>query len=81
MKSASFARWVETYSSEEFSNSTNEVISLLDNLAKECSRKVLERMKNAFEYSAFLEWHFWDDAYTQTTSAVKKLKEDTYTIF
>lgn len=58
-----YARWIQTYSSEEFSHSTNEAIDLLDKIAEESSTEVLERMKKAFEYSTLFEWHFWDDAY------------------
>lgn len=58
-----YARWIETYSSEEFSHSTNEAIGLLDKIAEGSPTEVLERMKEAFEYSALFEWHFWDDAY------------------
>jgi thiaminase/transcriptional activator TenA len=58
-----YAKWIETYSSKEFSYSTNKAIDLLDKIAEECPTEVLERMKKAFEYSTLFEWHFWDDAY------------------
>lgn len=58
-----YARWIETYSSQEFSDGTDQAISLLDELASHCSIETLERMKKAFEYSSLFEWHFWDDAY------------------
>lgn len=58
-----YMRWIETYSSQEFSDGTDQAISILDELAHHCSIEELERMKKAFEYSTLFEWHFWDDAY------------------
>jgi len=37
-----YARWIETYSSEEFSHSTNEAIGLLDKIAEESFSEVLD---------------------------------------
>jgi thiaminase/transcriptional activator TenA len=59
-----YAKWIETYSSEEFSQITNEAISLLDKMAEVSATDALERMKKAFAYSALFEWHFWNDAYS-----------------
>ncbi|MDR2539244.1 MAG: thiaminase II [Chlamydiales bacterium] len=58
-----YIKWIETYSSQEFSDGTDRAISLLDELANQCSDRTRERMKRAFEYSSLFEWHFWDDAY------------------
>jgi thiaminase/transcriptional activator TenA len=58
-----YMRWIETYSSQEFSDGTDQAISLLDNLAGQSSTEALEGMKKAFEYSSLFEWHFWNDAY------------------
>lgn len=62
-----YMRWIETYSSQEFSDGTDQAISLLDDCASQCSIEGLERMKRAFEYSTLLEWHFWDDVYKMIT--------------
>lgn len=58
-----YIRWIETYTSETYSNVVNQAICLTDELADCCSSEVLDRMKEAFEFSAIFEWHFWDDAY------------------
>lgn len=58
-----YMRWIETYSSQEFSDGTDQAISLLDELAGQSSTEALERMKKAFKYSSLFEWHFWNDAY------------------
>lgn len=58
-----YMRWIETYSSQEFSDGTDQAISLLDELAGQASTGALERMMKAFEYSSLFEWHFWNDAY------------------
>ncbi len=58
-----YRRWIETYSSQEFSDATDLAISIFNEMAGKCSTETLARMKNAFEYSSLFEWHFWDDAY------------------
>lgn len=60
-----YSLWIKTYSSQEFSESTDQAIALLDEMAGECSADTLVRMENAFEKSALLEWHFWEDAYSK----------------
>ncbi len=58
-----YIRWIDTYSSPEFSEGTNRAISILDEMASQCSDHALVRMEIAFEYCSLFEWHFWDDAY------------------
>jgi thiaminase/transcriptional activator TenA len=58
-----YISWIDTYSSQEFSEETDEAISILDELASQCSANTLTRMENAFISSSLLEWHFWNDAY------------------
>ena len=58
-----YARWIETYSSQEFSEGTDLAISILDEMASQCSVSSLPLMERAFEYCSLYEWHFWDDAY------------------
>lgn len=55
--------WIDTYSSPEFSEVTDGVISIMDELASQCSAKTCASMDKTFEYSSCYEWHFWDDAY------------------
>ncbi len=61
-----YMRWIDTYSSQEFSEATDQAISILDEIAEQCSAKTLVRMENAFEYGSLFEWHFWNDAYHMT---------------
>lgn len=58
-----YIRWIDTYSSQEFSEGTEQAISILNEIATKCSENSLARMQNAFEYSSLFEWHFWNDAY------------------
>lgn len=58
-----YMRWIDTYSSQEFSDGTEQAISILDKVANQCHKSSLVRMQNAFEYSIIFEWHFWNDAY------------------
>ena len=59
--------WIETYSCQEFSEATDVAISILDEVSEKSSKETLIRMKQAFEYSSLLEWHFWDDAYNKAS--------------
>jgi thiaminase/transcriptional activator TenA len=61
-----YIKWIDTYSSQNFSDGVNQAIALLDEVASSCSTTTLARMKKAFEYSALFEWHFWNDAYHKT---------------
>lgn len=60
-----YARWIETYSSEDFSASVTEVIDIFDNLAAESTSATQNKMLEAFYKSTCLEWHFWNDAYNE----------------
>ena len=61
-----YARWIEAYSRPEFGNSTNEMISIFDEVSLRTTEAVREKMLNAFHTSTKWEWHFWNDAYQQT---------------
>lgn len=58
-----YARWIETYASEDFSKGVDEAIRIFDALAAQASEEIQEKMKEAFYKSSVLEWHFWNDAY------------------
>jgi len=58
-----YKRWIETYSSPQFSEVTDRAIALLDEFAEKSTLETLEKMTRAFENSTLLEWHFWNDAY------------------
>lgn len=62
-----YARWIENYSRPGFGNSTHEMISIFDEISKFTTEEVHEKMICAFQTSAEWEWHFWNDAYQQTT--------------
>lgn len=53
-----YKKWIDTYSSAEFSDATNEAINVLDNLTENCSTDLLNKIKKAFETSAIFEWYF-----------------------
>lgn len=62
-KNNPYYRWIETYTSEDFSNTVDEAISIFDALAKNTTEDIRQKMLDAFYKSACLEWHFWNDAY------------------
>lgn len=61
-----YARWIETYSRPGFGNSTNEIISIFDEISAFTTEDVHKKMLAAFHTSTQWEWHFWNDAYQQT---------------
>ncbi|QRN03607.1 thiaminase II [Legionella sp. MW5194] len=58
-----FSRWIETYSSEEFSQAVDQAIAIFDALAAQAPETLKTAMLRAFYTSTCLEWHFWNDAY------------------
>ncbi len=58
-----FARWIETYTSDDFSAAVNEAITICDALAAKTTEAVRLRMLDVFYKSTCLEWHFWNDAW------------------
>ncbi len=67
VKNNGYARWIETYSSDDFKETVNEVIALFDDLAEKTSEGVKQKMLTVFHTGVCLEWHFWNDAYNQVS--------------
>lgn len=55
--------WIDTYSSEEFSEDVDRAIEITDEIAQSASPFQKSKMKRAFSYSTRLEWMFWESAY------------------
>ena len=70
-----YARWIDNYSSQEFSAETDKAISMLDDLAIQSSPQTQMLMAEAFEYCSLYEWHFWNDAYNMVTFRGSYLSE------
>ena len=60
-----YARWIETYSSDDFSQAVNQAISIFDELGLQTTEAIRQKMLDAFYKSTCFEWHFWNDAYNQ----------------
>jgi thiaminase/transcriptional activator TenA len=58
-----YARWIETYSGDEYDAAVNSAIDITESVATSASEADRERMRRAFELSSRLEWMFWDSAY------------------
>lgn len=58
-----YARWIETYASDDFSATVDEAIGIFDVVAEAASETTRQKMLEAFYKCACLEWHFWNDAY------------------
>lgn len=67
IKNNPYARWINTYSSEEFSNDVDQAISIVDDIAGQSPPPMLTFMTQAFEHCSLFEWHFWNDAYHLAT--------------
>ncbi len=61
-----YARWIENYSRPTFGNSTNEMISVFDEISAFTTEDAHAKMLTAFHTSTKWEWRFWNDAYQQT---------------
>lgn len=68
-----FARWIETYSSKEFSATVEEAIAIFDKVAEQASEPLRQQMLDAFIQSTWMEWHFWNDAYNKAEFHNEKL--------
>ncbi len=58
-----YSKWVEMYSSEEFRQLANWLITFIDRIALTSGEIEMELMKKAFILSAKYEYMFWDAAY------------------
>jgi thiaminase/transcriptional activator TenA len=58
-----YARWIETYSGDEFDAAVTRAIGITEAIATQASEADRGRMRRVFELSSRLEWMFWDSAY------------------
>lgn len=58
-----YRKWIDTYADDEFSKSTEYMIKLSDNLYKNASKQVKEKMIEVFDKSFIFEYRFFNDAY------------------
>ena len=61
-----YAHWIDVYSSDEFSRTVDEAITIFDELSVHTTDVIRLKMLDAFYKSTCLEWHFWNDAYNKT---------------
>ena len=57
--------WINTYGGEDFENSVNMAVEIVNKYAQTASIEVLQKMELAFEKASKLEWMFWDSAYNK----------------
>ena len=62
-KENKFQKWIDTYSSAEFDETTERLKEITNQLAKEAKPGIRKSMKQLFVRSAQYEWFFWDSAY------------------
>jgi thiaminase (transcriptional activator TenA) len=60
-----YIRWIETYTSKEFSDAVDAVINIFDILADNASKETRSKMLEEFYKNTVWEWHFWNDAYNK----------------
>lgn len=58
-----YKNWIDMYASEEYGALVSQMLRITDRVANTAAAHTRERMKDAFVYSARLEWLFWDSAY------------------
>jgi thiaminase/transcriptional activator TenA len=64
-----YARWIETYAGEEFSQGVDKAISIFNEVASNTDETTRQKMQDAYLKSSILEWHFWNDAYEKRNFA------------
>ncbi|MEF8757551.1 MAG: thiaminase II, partial [Halobacteriales archaeon] len=60
-----YARWIEMYSGEEFTELTDWCKALMNDLAADATPEDRERYRDLFLTSARYEYRFWDAAWRQ----------------
>jgi len=60
-----YQNWIQTYASEWFHTSTQEMIDLLDEIAEKSSEKEKEKMEEQFLIAKEYELSFWEMSYTK----------------
>ncbi len=60
-----YQAWIDTYAGEEFEKAVDSIISVVDDVARDASPRVLKAMHHAFTRATQLEWMFWDSAYLE----------------
>ena len=58
-----YQKWIDSYSSEGFKESTDNLIYIANELYNKATPEIREEMINSFYQSAIHEWHFTDDSY------------------
>ncbi|MDR3230799.1 MAG: thiaminase II [Synergistaceae bacterium] len=58
-----YAKWIKTYSDNDFSDGVDRFIDLLNAVADEAAEQELLCMKKSFMVASNFEYYFWDDAY------------------
>lgn len=58
-----YQKWIDTYSSAEFDQTTQRLKEITEKLARESHQKMKEKMKYQYLRSSKYEWFFWDSAY------------------
>lgn len=62
-----YAKWIETYSSQEFRELTDSIKDLFNDLSKGSSPDKLNRLQGIFNFSSRWERLFWDMAWKRQT--------------
>ena len=62
-KNNPYKKWIDTYADEEFSKSTYNMISIIDNMYLKASKTNKDKMIKAFNTAFIWEYRFWNDAY------------------
>lgn len=60
-----YGEWIRGYISEDYIKLTNWVIDLVDDLAKDLSKRELEKLEEIFVNTSKYEYMFWDMAYNK----------------
>jgi thiaminase/transcriptional activator TenA len=60
-----YAKWIETYSSQDFTISVERSVEIFNDLASNTNEATRQKMLDTYNRSCLLEWHFFNDVYHQ----------------
>lgn len=62
-KDATYQRWIDAYSSEEYGAAVKAVLAIVNELAPGAKPDEIKQVKENYRRCARYEWMFWDSAY------------------
>ncbi|MGO2266764.1 MAG: thiaminase II [Vagococcus salmoninarum] len=73
-----YGKWVQMYSSEEFTAMAENCIELINDVTKDKPEEELKRIEEIFVKTSYFEYMFWEMAEKESMWPVKELARETF---